>query len=147
MENTSVKYAGFWIRAIAYIIDSIILMIIMLGLMFVLGAGIDLESLVAADGALNSGSGMAIAIMYILPIILVIGLWTKFQATPGKMILGLKIVDAKTGGGLGLVQCIIRYLAYFVSFIPLMLGFIWIGLDKRKQGFHDKISSTVVIFK
>ncbi len=38
-----------------------------------------------------------------------------------------------------------RYFGYYVSILPLMLGIIWVGIDKRKQGWHDKLAGTVVI--
>ncbi len=53
--------------------------------------------------------------------------------------------DAKTGGKPSVGQLIGRYLAYYVSVIPFCLGFIWVGIDKKKQGFHDKLAGTVVI--
>lgn len=36
--------------------------------------------------------------------------------------------------------------AYFVSIIPLCLGLIWVGIDRRKQGWHDKLTNTVVVY-
>ena len=42
-------------------------------------------------------------------------------------------------------QLIGRYLAYYVSIIPLCLGLIWVGIDAKKHGFHDKLASTLVI--
>ncbi len=50
-----------------------------------------------------------------------------------------------TGGKSSTAQFIIRYLGYYVSIIPLFLGIIWVGIDKRKQGFHDKLAGTVVL--
>ena len=44
-------------------------------------------------------------------------------------------------------QLIGRYLGYYVSTIPLMLGFLWVAFDARKQGWHDKMANTVVIRK
>ena len=61
------------------------------------------------------------------------------------MITKLTIVDAKTGGKPSATQFIGRYLGYYVSMIPLFLGIIWVGIDKKKQGWHDKLSGTVVI--
>ena len=61
------------------------------------------------------------------------------------MALRLRVVDAKTGQALTTPQAIGRYLGYYVSAFALMLGFIWVGIDKRKQGFHDKLAGTVVI--
>ena len=80
-----------------------------------------------------------------MPAIAVILFWIYRQATPGKMAIGAKIVDAKTGGKPSTGQLIGRYLAYYVSIIPLFLGIIWVGIDARKQGFHDKLAGTLVI--
>lgn len=61
------------------------------------------------------------------------------------MIFSAKIVDAKTGGKPSKGQLVGRYFAYILSGLPLGLGFFWIAWDKRKQGWHDKLSGTVVI--
>ena len=75
----------------------------------------------------------------------VIAFWLYKQATPGKMVLSARVVDAKTGDALTLKQSIGRYLSYFVSIIPLGLGLLWVAFDPRKQGWHDKLAGTVVI--
>jgi len=61
------------------------------------------------------------------------------------MIVRAKIVDARTGGKPSTGQLIGRYFGYYLSMIPLFLGFIWVAFDKRKQGWHDKLAGTVVI--
>ncbi len=71
--------------------------------------------------------------------------WVKKQATPGKMFLSLKIVDAETLEKPTKKQLILRMLSYLVSTIPLLLGIIWISFDPKKQGWHDKIANTLVI--
>jgi uncharacterized RDD family membrane protein YckC len=76
---------------------------------------------------------------------LTIWFWLRFMGTPGKIALRLKIVDAGTGKKLSLGQAIGRYLGYILSMIPFGLGFIWVGIDRRKQGWHDKLAGTVVI--
>lgn len=86
-----------------------------------------------------------ILISYVLPAVVVIAFWTAKHATPGKMVIGATIVDAKTGESPSFKQHVIRYLGYFVSTIPFCLGLIWVGLDKRKQGWHDKLAGTVVV--
>ena len=132
-------YAGFWIRVGASIIDSILILIIIAPLLtFIYGEKYWLsESFIQGtwDVLLN----------YILPAIAIIIFWIYRSATPGKMVLGLTIVDAKTGGKPSTGQFIGRYLGYYVSMIPLFLGFIWVGIDKRKQGWHDKLAGTVVV--
>lgn len=57
----------------------------------------------------------------------------------------LTIVDEKTGGKPSTGQFVGRYLAYYISMLPLFLGIIWVGIDKRKQGWHDKLAGTVVL--
>jgi uncharacterized RDD family membrane protein YckC len=75
----------------------------------------------------------------------VIWFWTQKQATPGKAVLSLRVLDAESGKNLSIGQSIGRYLGYFVSVIPLGLGLLWVGLDSRKQGWHDKLAHTVVV--
>lgn len=82
---------------------------------------------------------------YILPAVAIIIFWVYKSATPGKMATNLIIVDARTGEKPSTAQFIIRYLDYYVSAIPLFLGLIWVGIDKRKQGWHDKLAGTVVL--
>ena len=133
------EYAGFWIRTGAAIIDTILILIITLPILTAI-YGTDYwasESFVQGfwDVLFN----------YILPAIVVIIFWVYKSATPGKMATKLTIVDAKTGGTPSTGQFIGRYLGYYVSMLPLFLGIIWVGIDKRKQGWHDKLAGTVVI--
>ena len=81
----------------------------------------------------------------VLPAVLVIGLWLYLGATPGKMAMSARIVDADTGEPLSATQSVIRYVGYFVSFIPLGIGYLWIAFDRRKQGWHDKTANSVVV--
>ncbi|MFN7038629.1 MAG: RDD family protein [Alphaproteobacteria bacterium] len=71
--------------------------------------------------------------------------WSRFSTSPGKKLLSLKIVDHKTFRNPSIKQSIIRFLGYFISIIPLGLGIFWIGVNKKKQAWHDKIAGTVVI--
>ncbi|MBA6231462.1 MULTISPECIES: RDD family protein [unclassified Colwellia] len=133
------EYAGFWIRVGAAIIDTILMLIIILPIVTAIyGTGYWVnESFVIGfwDVMFN----------YIFPAIAVIVFWAYKSATPGKMATRLTIVDAKTGAKPSTGQFIGRYLGYYVSIIPLFLGIIWVGIDKRKQGWHDKLAGTVVI--
>lgn len=75
----------------------------------------------------------------------VIVFWCKKQATPGKMFLSMKIVDATTLGKPSKRQLIIRLFSYIISVVPLFLGVIWIVFDNRKQAWHDKITNTLIV--
>jgi uncharacterized RDD family membrane protein YckC len=81
-----------------------------------------------------------------LLVIATILFWRYRGATPGKMAISAKIVDARTFGPPSTARLVVRYIAYIVSTVPLCLGFAWIGIDRRKQAFHDKIAGTVVVY-
>ncbi|MCM2680798.1 RDD family protein [Echinimonas agarilytica] len=135
----SVTYIGFWKRVLSSIIDSLLLMLVTLPILFAI-YGIEYftsEQPIQgwADGVVN----------YVLPIAIVIFFWLRFAATPGKMVWRGVIVDARTLGPMSGMQCALRYIGYIISTVPLCLGFIWIAFDDKKQGWHDKIARTVVI--
>lgn len=133
------EYAGFWIRLGASLIDTVILLIVItIPLTFIYGKEYWMsEQLIHGiwDVLLN----------YVFPLVVTIWFWRRFLGTPGKLATSLKIVDAKTGNKMSVGQSIGRYFAYIISALPLCLGFIWVGLDKKKQGWHDKLAGTVVI--
>ena len=81
----------------------------------------------------------------LIPAIAVLLFWRRFGATPGKMAVAAKIVDARTGAAPSTASLVKRYVGYLVSMLPFFLGFAWIAIDRRKQGWHDKIAGTVVI--
>ena len=140
MENSEpVRYAGFWIRAWAATIDTILLLVVILPLLLWI-YGVDYfqsESLIRGP--------MDFLISYVLPIIALVVFWKYKSATPGKMMVSAKIVDARTGGKPSCGQFIVRGFAYIVSTLPLGLGLFWIAFDRRKQAWHDKLAGTVVV--
>ena len=138
MNEPQPEYVGFWVRFGASLIDSILMMVVLVPVGRFFGIGTSLDSM-RFDSPAN------IMVNGVLPAIAVILFWFYRQATPGKMAIGAKIVDAKTGGKASTGQLIGRYLAYYVSILPLMLGIIWVGIDAKKQGFHDKLAGTLVV--
>lgn len=72
-------------------------------------------------------------------------MWIRFDATPGKLLLGLRVVSAQTFKKLTLKQATKRFFSFILSTAPLFLGFIWASFDKRCQTWHDKIAGTVVV--
>ena len=73
------------------------------------------------------------------------GFWQKFQATPGMMCLSTKIVNARTGGNISMLQCIVRYIAYIPSWIACGWGIFSISMNDKKQGWHDKLAGTLIV--
>lgn len=138
-KNESLTYAGFWIRAGAVLIDTCLFLIITLPpLYWVYGD----DSFNAINSTFKSWD---ILLNWIFPFIATIVFWIYRSATPGKIIFKLKIVDAKTGSSLSARQSILRYLAYYISTIPLCFGFLWVVFNRKKQGWHDLIANTVVV--
>ncbi|MBP7652669.1 RDD family protein [Candidatus Dependentiae bacterium] len=76
-----------------------------------------------------------------------IGFWSWQGATPGKMIINLKIVDKETFEIITFKKAVLRFLGYILSILTLGLGFLWIIWDKENQGFHDKLAKTYVLKK
>lgn len=141
MERSDLEYVGFWPRVGASIIDSLLIAVICLPLViWIYGTEYLMDPRLIAGPA-------DVLINYALPAAAIVIFWIYRQATPGKMAIGARIVDANTGNPPTTRQCIIRYLGYFVSTIPVFLGFIWVALDDRKQGWHDKLAGTVVVRK
>lgn len=64
--------------------------------------------------------------------------------TPGKRLLGLKVVRMK-GGPVSYPKALLRYVGYYISFLPAGLGFIMIAVDRNKRGLHDLIAGTCVV--
>jgi uncharacterized RDD family membrane protein YckC len=65
--------------------------------------------------------------------------------TVGKMVAGIKVIDADTGGLIGVPRGIGRYFARILSAIALGLGYLWMLWDPRKQCWHDKLVRSVVV--
>ena len=135
-----VEYAGFWIRTWASLIDTVLQMIIITPIIIGIYGW---DTFINSDKVINGSWDFLFS--YVLPIIIVLAFWIYKCATPGKMAIRAKIVDAHTGEKPSKTQFIGRYFAYFVSFVPLCLGFFWVAFDKRKQGWHDKLAGTVVV--
>jgi uncharacterized RDD family membrane protein YckC len=136
-----VKYAGFWIRTGAAIIDTLLIMLVTLPLLVAIygWAYFDAEQTGIVAGPAD------FVISWVLPAVAVIAFWIVKQATPGKMAVSTKIVDAESGKAASTGQLIGRYFAYFAATLPLGLGILWVAFDKKKQGWHDKLAGTVVV--
>jgi len=141
MQEQDMEYAGFWVRVGAALIDTLLIMAVTFPLLLALYGWAYFD---AEQTALIAGPADFL-ISWVLPAVAVVVFWMTRQATPGKMALSLRVVDAATGNTLTAAQSIGRYLGYYVSMLPLFLGIIWVAFDKRKQGWHDKLAGTVVV--
>jgi uncharacterized RDD family membrane protein YckC len=130
-------YASFWQRAVAFLIDWLLVIVIAMPVIVVtFGAGYFSLDPVRRLGDL---------VIALVVGIVIVSFWRYCGATPGKLAVGVKIVDAQTGNPPSTGRLVVRLLCYLLSALPLYLGFLWVAIDRRKQGWHDKIAGTVVI--
>ena len=125
------RYAGFWIRLLAYIIDAVILGAITFPLVQVL------QSMGIAE---NSTNVLSIAISWMYFAVFESSGW---MGSPGKKALGLIVTDEQ-GMRLSVGRATRRYFAKILSGLLLGIGFFMIAFTARKQGLHDKIFHTLV---
>lgn len=141
----SIQYAGFWRRLLAFILDSFLFGAVVVPFL-VLIYGRDYFYWSSEQTGMFAIYGIAdFLLTTLLPVVLIIGFWTRLGATPGKLLLDCRVVDAKTLQPLSGKKAVIRCLAYLASALPIYLGFVWIAFDKRKQGLHDKLAGTLVL--
>lgn len=149
-----VMFGGFWRRVVAAVIDQIILKIIYLSL-FLLGSVVGLTGFGIYDYALQPEAliktlgGLAL-LYYAFCVLVNAAYFTLFHGftgqTPGKMAMDLQVMQA-SGDAMKLGIAFLRWAGYFVSLLFFGLGYLWVIIDRRKQGWHDKIAGTVVIRK
>ena len=132
------QYVGFWARFRATIIDGTLLLLIIYPIFYLLYGDVFMQRATEFNTVNN-------LINYIFPFIGILILWHYKSATPGKMFIKATIVDATTYEKPTTKQFIIRNIGYWVSLLPLGLGYFWVGWDKKKQAWHDKLAHTVVV--
>jgi uncharacterized RDD family membrane protein YckC len=154
-------YAGFWLRFVAYLIDTVIIYAVqsfifipifgLLGISFASRAD-DFENMSDAEamgmvGTMMAASGAAIFLGSIIAILY----WSlmessKYQATVGKLALGLRVTDMD-GNNLDFVKALVRNVCKIISGMIMGIGYIMAGFTDKKQGLHDIIANTLVVKK
>lgn len=138
---------GFWRRSLAFSLDilfirllkSMIFFAVQLG--FMTGAGI---MGLNTETFLDLRASLVRTIGYLLIAIYFIYFHATTGQTPGKWIFGLKVIKTN-GRPLGFITSLERFLGYFISALPLCMGFLMICFDRQKQAVHDLITWTYVI--
>ena len=138
-EFVELEYVGFWPRVGAGVIDTVLIGAITWPLLTAFYGDEYWNSELLIQGPMD------FLLTYLFPAVAVITFWTIKQATPGKMAISAKIVDAETGEPPTIGQNIGRYFATLISVLPLFLGVIWVAFDPKRQAWHDKLAGTVVV--
>lgn len=132
-EPINYEYAGFWIRFVAMLIDTVAVSVV-IAVIYILTATLGSVDFKSIEGIVD-----------IAVIAIVIAMWVWFGATPGKMVLNLTIIDEVTGKPPSFLKCIIRYVGFLLAIMMLFVGVLWIFFDTKKKGFHDHLAGTAVI--
>jgi uncharacterized RDD family membrane protein YckC len=139
MPPHDLEYVGFWLRLWASIIDSVLVCALIYPLLTLIYGKSYWQG-----GAFVKGS-LDFLLSWVFPALAIVVFWVTKQATPGKMLIKARIVDANTGEKASTGQLIGRYAGYYLATIPFGLGLLWVAFDARKQGWHDKLAGTVVV--
>ncbi len=135
-------YAGSITRLVAFLIDGLIVATV-IGIFAFVGSFLG-DFLRVQGGTLRFLQFVTVIISLLFYAGYFVGLWQLAGKTIGKQLMGLVVV-AEDGGRITFGRAVRRYVGYYISAI-LMLGYIWILLDPRRQGWHDKLAGTLVLY-
>ncbi len=151
------QYAGFVSRFIAYAIDLAIVVVAQFTILFGIQVALSLFGLTnIVDQAFSSADATTIWGTVLRWVVLFVGglaffgvylvfCWSVFDKTIGQALLGLLVVRTD-GGHITLWVAVKRAIGYYISFVALLVGYLWVLIDDRRQGWHDKLAGTLVIY-
>ncbi len=162
-EQSQVKYAGFWLRFVAYLIDQFVISaaVIIVTIPVVLGIiafGLNLKEIKNSSdfftqgGLLMVGGIVGLVVLAILVFIVMIWLYyalmesSKFGGTLGKMALSIKVVDYECNR-ISFGRATGRYFSRIITNMTFLIGFIIAGFTPKKQALHDLMASCLVVCK
>jgi uncharacterized RDD family membrane protein YckC len=127
-------FAGFWIRLAATLVDCVWITAVTVALTLPFGGPLK-----------PNGSLVAAVVSVLLWVIVPVLGWGMFGATPGKGLLGLRVIGGVRRRGLGLSLAFLRLCGMMVSGVLLGLGFVMIAFTRDKRGLHDHLAGTAVV--
>ena len=157
-EPETLVYAGFWPRCGAYFVDFFLWWMVWQIFVGLVGTAYFPEAMaIAAHGpGYQPKPEELMVLVRFLGTACVIGLaWSiaydaifllRFGATPGKLIFGLRVVQAD-GRPLSFMRIVARCMAKALTGLTLGIGFLVVAFDEHKRGLHDFICNTRVVKK
>ncbi|MGH6881778.1 RDD family protein [Hypericibacter sp.] len=148
----ALRYGGFWRRAVAALIDSVIIGIVMsvIGMFLPIVENAGMSNISPSEQA--AGIAAEVNLTTLGTAILLAGGWlyaallesSPRQATFGKMALSLRVTDME-GERINFAQASGRFFAKLLSLMVFLIGFVMVAFTPRKQGLHDMLAKTLVI--
>lgn len=121
--------ADFWYRFAAFLLDGL-----------VVGIPLNVVLFTVDNIALRQFAGIVVGVAYSVYFI-----GSGSGQTVGMRILGIRAIDAATGGRIDYGRAFIRYLVSFVSGLACLIGYLWMLWDPEKQTWQDKVANTFVV--
>lgn len=150
--SSHLRPAGFFSRLEAFVIDLVVLSVLQVGGAAFIQAFLKFfrldqlaANLISLWESLPYHFTIGALVITLITIAYFTFFWTLIGFTPGKAVLGLKVVRKK-GGRLSFGRSLLRFFAYWISAIPFFLGFLWVLWDPGRQTWHDKIAGTQVLY-
>ncbi len=152
-----VPYAGFWLRAVAYLLDVILVSIVTVPVVIALVVVTGLPQWAKTMSDENSQDPAAFIPLFtfiaLLIVIMLCGLWLYYsltessvwQGTVGKKAMGLMVTDLD-GRRVSFGRATGRFFSRLITgLMPLLIGYILAGITAKKQALHDMIAGTLVL--
>lgn len=145
------RYAGFVSRAVAFMLDIIIVLLVNTIINFTIRALFGFFSLgnvkiIADFTASQFVDGIALLFPFFLQAVYFIGAWSIFGRTVGMSVIGIRVEEMGRPEDVTFARAVLRYIGMYMSIIVVGLGFLWVLFDRRRQGWHDKLGNTVVVY-
>ncbi|MEN9645214.1 MAG: hypothetical protein RL238_1883 [Actinomycetota bacterium] len=147
-------YSGWWRRAGAFVLDGAVgAALYMPGFLYLQFGPQQDAACFSPDGIVRcteptdatAAVGLILIVAGIIGFLLLYCMMAARGGSPGQRAVGIRIVDARTGEGVGPWRIFGRRAASYLSSLPCYLGFLWPLWDQRKQTWHDMIAKTVVV--
>ena len=143
--DSRVAYEGLARRLLAGLVD--LTLVLMVAASVVLAGFSGDESPPLSSALLGELRGFWMQAVWLLVLIVVAQtvFWSRLGATPGMLLLGSQVLNAKSGGRLSLLRSLMRSLGLWLGLACLGVGTLWSIWDPRRQGLHDKLAGALVV--
>jgi uncharacterized RDD family membrane protein YckC len=152
-----VEYAGFWLRFLAYLIDSVVMtlgvVLVLIPLIFLTGLGVLLSQFHPGEELGDAGILLLIGLFFLAVTVSLAVTWlyhalmesSEWQATVGKKALGLVVTDM-AGQRISFGRATGRHFGKIITnMIPAFIGYIMAAFTERKQALHDMLAGCLVL--
>lgn len=140
------RYAGFWLRFLAIIIDGILLELLIVPLSMMVGVVVGIAGQGGEQAALQLAGGVLGALIGLFGYWLYFALFesSSMQATLGKRVVGIYVTDLG-GRRISFARATGRHFSKLISSATLLIGYVMAGFTEKKQALHDMIAGTLVL--